>query len=115
MHALAGNGSPEYNDHIYWSWFSYMSIPAATFKAECLKLMDQVEKTRQPIIITKHGRPVAQLAPVEADPRSLFGYMKNTVKIDGDVLAPVDIDWSAVSGREDRLYERVEKRRSRGK
>ena len=41
-----------------------MDIPAATFKAECLKLMDQVEKTREPIIITKHGRPVAQLAPV---------------------------------------------------
>lgn len=38
-----------------------MDIPATQFKAECLKLIDQVEKTRQPIIITRHGRPVAQL------------------------------------------------------
>jgi len=41
-----------------------MNIPAGVFKAQCLKLMEQVEKTRQPVVITKHGRPVAQLAPV---------------------------------------------------
>ena len=83
-----------------------MNIPAALFKAECLQLMDQVEKTREPIIITKHGRPVAQLAPVPADSTSLFGYMKNTLKIVGDLMSPVDAEWSALSGDEDRLYER---------
>ncbi len=82
-----------------------MNIPAATFKAECLKLMDQVEKTRKPIVITKHGRPVAQLAPIPTDPRSLFGYMKNSLAIQGDVTAPLDEDWSALSGDEDHLYE----------
>jgi prevent-host-death family protein len=92
-----------------------VDISAAAFKAECLKLMDQVEKTRQPIIITKHGRPVAQLAPVPANPRSLFGYMKNTMKIEGDILAPLDVEWSAVSGNEDRLYGRSLKRRTRSK
>ena len=57
-----------------------MDIPAAQFKAECLKLMDHVEKTRQPITITKHGRPVAQLVPVPADTDSLFGYMKGAMR-----------------------------------
>jgi prevent-host-death family protein len=111
FHELVG----EYNDHIYWSRISTMNISAANFKAECLKLMDQVEKTRQPIIITKHGRAVAQLAPVEANPRSLFGYMRHTVNIDGDIVAPLDIEWSAVSGREDRLYEPQKKKRPRRK
>jgi prevent-host-death family protein len=92
-----------------------MDISAAIFKAECLKLMDQVEKTRQPVIITKHGRPVAQLAPVPANPRSLFGYMRNTVKIEGDIVAPLDVEWSAVSGDEDQLYARPLKKRSRRK
>lgn len=82
-----------------------MDIPAAAFKAECLKLMDQVEKTREPIIITKHGRPVAQLAPVPPGPRSLFGYMKGTMKIVGDIVSPVEGEWSALSGDEDHLYE----------
>jgi prevent-host-death family protein len=83
-----------------------MDISAAQFKAECLKLMDLVEKTREPIVITKHGRPVAQLAPVPADDDSLFGYMKNTIKIEGDVLAPVGEEWSALSGDEDHLYSK---------
>lgn len=81
-----------------------MDISAAQFKAECLKLMDEVEKTRQPIIITKHGRPVAQLAPIPADTDSLFGYMKGMMRINGDVIAPLDIEWSALTGAEDPLY-----------
>jgi prevent-host-death family protein len=92
-----------------------MDIPAAVFKAECLKLMDQVEKTRQPVVITKHGRPVAQLAPVPASPRSLFGYMKNTVKISENIAAPLDVEWSALSGDEDHLYRRDPAKRSRKK
>ena len=83
-----------------------MDIPAAQFKAECLKLMDQVEKTREPVVITKHGRPVAQLAPVPvpAGADSLFGYMKGTMRIVGDVMAPPGVEWSALSGDEDHLY-----------
>jgi prevent-host-death family protein len=83
-----------------------MDIPAAQFKAECLKLMDLVEKTREPVVITKHGRPVAQLAPISSDVESLFGYMKDTIKIEGDVMASVDEKWSALSGDEDDLYTR---------
>lgn len=79
-------------------------IPAAAFKAECLKLMDRVEQTRAPIVITKHGRPVAQLAPIPTSPRSLFGYMKGSVRTVGDITAPVDIEWHAPSGADDRLF-----------
>jgi prevent-host-death family protein len=83
-----------------------MDIPAAQFKAECLKLMDQVEKSREPVVITKHGRPVAQLVPVPvpADADSLFGYMKGTMRVAGDVMAPLGVEWSALSGDENRLY-----------
>jgi prevent-host-death family protein len=92
-----------------------MDIPAAQFKAECLKLMDLVEKTREPIVITKHGRPVAQLAPVSADTDSLFGYMKDTIKIEGDVVAPVGEKWSVLSGDEDHLYTRRSSKPARKK
>ena len=80
-----------------------MEIPAAQFKAECLRLMDEVEKTRRPITITKHGRPVAQLAPVPTDAGSLFGYMKATMRIQRDVMAPLDVEWSTLSADGDRL------------
>jgi len=92
-----------------------MKIPAAQFKAECLRLMDQVAKTRKPVVITKHGRPVAQLAPVAAAVDSCFGYMKDTLRITGDVLSPVDAEWSAISGDEDHLYERTPAKAARKK
>jgi prevent-host-death family protein len=81
-----------------------MDISARQFKAECLKLIDEVEKTRQPIVITRRGRLVAQLAPIPADTDSLFGYMKGAMRISGDVMAPLDVAWSALTGDEDRLY-----------
>ena len=81
-----------------------MDIPAAVFKAECLKLMDEVARTGQPVVITKHGKPVAQLVPIAAQSHSLFGYMKNTVKIKRDVVAPIDEEWSALSGDENHLF-----------
>jgi prevent-host-death family protein len=81
-----------------------MSIPAAAFKAECLKLMDEVARTGKPVVITKHGRPVAQLAPVAAESKSLFGYMKGTMTIKRDIVAPTTDSWNAVSGVEDRFH-----------
>ncbi|MEA3108374.1 MAG: hypothetical protein QOI88_2979 [Gammaproteobacteria bacterium] len=81
-----------------------MNISAAVFKAECLKLMDEVARTGQPVVITKHGKPVAQLVPIPAQSRTLFGYMKNTIKIKGDVIAPIDEEWSALSGGENHLF-----------
>jgi prevent-host-death family protein len=83
---------------------SKVNIPAAVFKAECLKLMDEVARTGQPVVITKHGKPVAQLVPVPAESKSLFGYMKNTVKINGDIVTTTDEAWSAMLGDEDHLF-----------
>lgn len=83
-----------------------MEIAAAEFKARCLKLMDQVEKTREPVIVTKRGRPVAKLVPVENVPaEKLFGCMAGTVTILGDIVSPLGEAWSAQSGDEDFLYE----------
>jgi prevent-host-death family protein len=101
--------------YLYGHMRKIVDISAAQFKAECLKLMDLVEKTREPIVITKHGRPVAQLAPISTDTHSLFGYMKDTMKIEGDVMASVEEKWSALLGDEDHLYTRRSKKPSRKK
>lgn len=70
------------------------SIPAGDFKARCLKLMDEVAETRQPLVITKHGKPVARLVPVEAE-TSLFGALKGSVVREDDIISPTDADWDA--------------------
>jgi len=83
-----------------------MEISAAEFKAKCLKLLDQVAATHEPLIITKRGKPVARLVPFEAEPRtSLFGYMKGTGQILGDIIDVPHEPWAAETGAEDELYQ----------
>jgi prevent-host-death family protein len=69
------------------------SVPISEFKAKCLGLIDQVDKTRQPLRITRHGRPVAELVPAGPDRKRKFvGDMVGTAEIVGDIVAPI-IDW----------------------
>lgn len=65
------------------------TISAGEFKANCLKLMDQVQAQRTELVITKRGKPVARLMPVEAEAPSIFGCMVGTVEIRGDLVEPV--------------------------
>ena len=70
-------------------------IPISEFKAKCLGILQRVEKTKQPIRITRHGKPVADVVPTVpvADRAALFGSMRNSIKILGDIVSPViDLD-----------------------
>jgi prevent-host-death family protein len=69
-------------------------VPAAEFKANCLRLMDEVARQRRPIIITKRGKPVAKLVPVEEKPIDLFGRMVGTIRICGNIVDPIDVEWA---------------------
>lgn len=78
-----------------------MEIKAGEFKAKCLKLMDEVARTGEPVVITKRGKPVAKLVAVEPEPRKpLFGYMAGTVLFEGDIVSPIDVEWEAAVGTE---------------
>ena len=94
-----------------------MNINAAEFKAKCLKLIDEVAATRKPLIITKRGRPVASVVPiVNAAPQKMFGYMKGTGEIIGDLMKVPHQPWAAETGEGDDLYrELLPKSRKTGK
>lgn len=64
-------------------------MPAGKFKAQCLAIMDQVLQSGEPIVITKHGKPVVKLVPAENRADDIFGYMAGKVKIVGDVVGPI--------------------------
>lgn len=71
-------------------------IQASEFKAKCLALMDEVARSGVPLLITKNGKPVAELhAPASAARPSPFGLHKGRVAITGDILAPLDVAWDA--------------------
>jgi prevent-host-death family protein len=73
----------------------YEEMPAGEFKAKCLQVMEQVNLTKTPVVITKRGKPIAKLVPVESDAPEFFGCMKGTVHILGDIISPIDVEWEA--------------------
>jgi prevent-host-death family protein len=73
------------------------TMAAAKFKAQCLAVMDEVQAKREPVLVTKNGRPVAKLVPLEIpeseDPLDAFYF--GDIEIIGDVTASVytDEEW----------------------
>lgn len=72
-------------------------VPASTFKDSCLQLLDRVQQTREEIVVTKYGRPVAKLVAFEERPAALFGMLAGSVTVTGDIVAPIGDDWDAES------------------
>ncbi|MFH1287227.1 MAG: type II toxin-antitoxin system prevent-host-death family antitoxin [bacterium] len=73
-----------------------MKIAAGEFKTKCLRLMDHVQKYHEEIVITKFGKSVAKLSPVEEKaPKSLFGFMKGSLVIKEDIVKPIGEEWNA--------------------
>ena len=71
------------------------SIRASDFKATCLALLDDVEATHSEYVVTKRGRPVARLVPIER-PASLLGSVR--VHVADELLFSTDESWSALDG-----------------
>jgi prevent-host-death family protein len=70
-------------------------IPISEFKAKCAAVVNRVSKSKQPVRITRHGKPLADVVPAapDVDRAALFGSMRNSIKILGDIVSPViDLD-----------------------
>jgi len=67
------------------------TMAAGQFKVHCLKVMDEVQSKRQAVLITKRGKPVAKLVPVEKEKDDFFNFMKGkgTIEIKGDIVSPI--------------------------
>jgi prevent-host-death family protein len=65
-------------------------IAAGEFKARCLTLMEDVRSTRQPLVITKRGKPVAKLVPADDDNDDFIGRLEGVIRIVGDIESPIE-------------------------
>ncbi len=70
------------------------TIGAGDFKAKCLQLLSDVAERREPLVITKRGKPIAKLVPVEPE-RQLFGALRGSVVEETDIVSPLDAEWAA--------------------
>lgn len=67
-------------------------IAAAKFKEQCLSILDQIGP--EGIVISKHGKPIAKLIPIETESAELIGTLRHKMKIQGDILS-THLKWNA--------------------
>ena len=70
------------------------SISASSFKEQCLAILDNL--SREGLVITKRGKPVARLMPYECSCADLIGSMKGKIRVKGDILS-TGLRWDAES------------------
>lgn len=77
-------------------------IAISEFKAKCLSLLDQVNKTKTPLRVTRRGKPIADIIPpsIESDERDWIGAMAGRMDIVGDIVSPV-IDLKEIEALKD--------------
>jgi prevent-host-death family protein len=74
-------------------------IAISEFKAKCLALLEQVQKTKKPIRITRFGKPVAEVVPTSpASHSDWMGSMQDRIEILGEIVSPAneESDWEAL-------------------
>ena len=81
----------------YYGTMSEKQIPITQFKAKCLKLLEQVAKSGQPLVITKRGKPLAKVTRVVTERRPLMGSMRGTAEEVGDIVYfDTSADWECL-------------------
>ncbi len=64
-------------------------IEISKFRTTCRAVLDRVARTREPVLVTRHGEPVATIVPhTPSTAGSWLGSMKGSVAIHGDIIAP---------------------------
>ena len=84
----------ERKDHGHLN-MSKKTVSTSELKARCAEVIDGVTRGGGPVVITKRGRPVAEIVPVTSERHRLYGCLKGAVTILGDIVEPVDVTWEA--------------------
>jgi prevent-host-death family protein len=70
-------------------------VTASELKTRSAEVLERVVQTRTPVIITRRGRPIAKLVPVEAPEGSLFGIARGSITVHADIIDPIDVTWES--------------------
>jgi len=68
-------------------------VAISEFKAHCLEILKNLEKSKTSIIITKRNKPIATVSSFQKQKASIFGMMKNKGEVKGDIISPIDEEW----------------------
>lgn len=71
-------------------------VKASEFKAKCLALMDEVARTGTGVVITKKGKPIAELVPHRSSRKNAFGLLRGRLTVKADIISPTGVKWEAL-------------------
>jgi prevent-host-death family protein len=71
-------------------------MDALECKAKFFHVLDEVASKHKGIVVTRNGKPVAEIVPFVRRPKTLYGAMKGSIKIVGDLDEPTGGDWEAL-------------------
>jgi len=71
------------------------TYPAGKFKALCLSVLDEVARKREPVLVTKRGKPVAQVFPVSDPGENEENPLNGSVVFEKNIIDPVDAEWDS--------------------
>jgi prevent-host-death family protein len=87
-------------DHDLLGAKAVKEVTITELKAKCFSLLNQVQKTKKPLRVTRFGKPIAEIVPTapQPSPADWFGSMKGTFEILGDIVSPADDeqDWEVL-------------------
>ncbi len=74
-----------------------MEMSVSSFKAKCLQVLERTRKHGTEVVITRRGKPIARLVPVEAaaQPDSILGLLRGTGRTMGDIVTSTEEEWGA--------------------
>ncbi len=71
------------------------TVPATEYKQHCLALLEEVRQTRQSLLVTRHGKPVAEISPYVPRERDSVNPLKGSILYQGDLVAPIEEKWDS--------------------
>jgi len=66
------------------------TITASEFRRNCLRVLGEVNATREAVVITRNGRPVVKLVPGDSKAEDFLGCLAGVIEIVGDIESPVE-------------------------
>jgi prevent-host-death family protein len=75
------------------NWRLYETNASRHFQGALPSVMNRVQGTGEPVIVTKRGTPVVKVVPVEPEKNDIFGFMIGKVRIVGDIESPIPVEW----------------------
>jgi len=73
-----------------------LTLAVGKFKAQCLALIKHVAQSHEPIVITKHGKPMVKVVPIDQKKDNNDKPLKNAATFIGDIVSPIDEEWEAL-------------------